>query len=123
MLPYQSRKATGIAWSALPRFSISLSLNIILTVVIAVRFVLHAKNTRTALGIPGISGLCKAIDVMPIESCAIYAVSSFLLVGTLGAGSPVSNLFTPTFIEAQVGAFPEPRSLNDERSGDLSSPP
>ena len=104
---YQSAQVDGAYWqSALLYFSISLSLNILLTLMIVVRLILHARDTRTALGISGTGGLCKAVVVMFIESCALYAVNSLLFIGPMGAGNSISNLFLATLAQTQVRAFP-----------------
>ena len=109
---YQNAKASGAFWSSLPYFSISLSLDILLTIMIVARLILHTRNTRTALGMSGIGGLCKAIIMMLVESCALYAVNSLLLIGTLGAGNVVSTLFITVIGEIQVRASPQPQSLD-----------
>ena len=105
---YQNAQVTPDVWSALPYFSISLSLNILLTLMIVVRLILHARNTRNALGITGIGGLCKAIATMLVESCALYALSSLLVIVPLGVGNSVVNLFLAMLPEVQVRAFPQP---------------
>ena len=112
----------------LPRFgvpyiSISLSLNVLLTVMIVTRLVLHGRNIRTATGSQvGISGLYKTISTMLIESCALFAVSSLVVVAALVRagnmfrmdiyypGSYVLNIFFPILAEIQVRAFPRPQS-------------
>ena len=73
---------------------------------IVIRLVLHARNTRTALGITGIGGLSRAIIIMLVESCALYAVSSLSVIGPLGAENSASNLFLPILAQTQVCAFP-----------------
>ena len=105
---HDNAQTTGSFWSTLPYFSISLSLNTLLTIMIVVRLILHARNTRVALGVTGISGLCRAIVVMLVESCALYAVNSLLVIGPLGAGSSTWGLFTAIIGEIQVSAFPPP---------------
>ena len=105
-LVYQNAQVTGMTWSALPYFSISLSLNILLTLMIVVRLILHTRNTRAVLGGAGIGGICKAIVTMLVESCAFYAVSSVLVIGPLGAGNLVTNFFLFILPETQVRAFP-----------------
>ena len=75
---------------------------------IAVRLILHARNTRAALGITGIGGLCRAVVMMLVESCALYAVNSLLVIGPLGAGNVTWSLFAATINEIQVRAFPLP---------------
>ena len=104
---YQAVEPAGITWSGLPYYSISLSLNVLLTLMIVIRLIVHTRNTRTALGMTGIGGLCKAIITMLIESCAIFAVSSLLVIGPWGAGqSPIVNFFLPILYQTQVRPFP-----------------
>ena len=94
MFIYQTSEPTNVdEWSIIPYFSISLSLNILLTLIIVIRLALHARNVRTALGGTGSGGLCKAIVTMFIESCAVNAVISVLLLGLFGARSGAFNLF------------------------------
>ena len=105
---YQNSHTAGVAaWSSFPYFSITLSLNILLTLMISVRVILHARNTRNALGIAGIGGLCKTIVTMLVESCALYAVSSLLVIIPLGAGNLITNFFLFILPETQVRALPE----------------
>ena len=91
----------------LPYFSISLSLNVLLTLMIAVRLVLHGKKIRATTGSrAGTSALYNSIATILIESSALYAVSSLLVIGPLAAGSPVMDLFAPILAETQVRASP-----------------
>ena len=107
---YQAVIPAGITWSGLPYYSISLSLNVLLTLMIIIRFIVHARNTRTALGTTGIGGLYKAVITMLVESCAIFTVSSLLVIGPWGAGiSPIVNLFMPILYQTQVRAIPRLR--------------
>ena len=117
MFVYQDAGQIDGVWSALPWFTISLSLNILLTLMIVVRLILHTRSCRTALGITGIGGLCKAIITMLVESCALYAVGSALLIGSLGGDTYVANFFLFILPETQVGAFSHRRSqsLDAER--------
>ena len=103
---YQGPQVDGPLWSTLPYFLISLSLNILLTLMIVVRLTLHTRDTRTALGIPGMGGLWKAIVVTLVESCALYTVNSLLVIGPLGGGNSISNPFMTTLAQIQVRAFP-----------------
>ena len=109
---YQTSQPDSSIWSSvaisfgIPYFSISLSLNITLTLLIVTRLVLHNRNIRTAMGAPGgFTGLYKAIVTMLIESSALYAVNSLLFVGPWGAKSHVADIFLPILAETQVGAF------------------
>jgi len=100
-------RTVGNSWPALPYFSISLSLNVLLTLMIVVRLVLHGRNVRAATGSPvGISGLYKTVATMLIESSALFAVSSLLVIGPMAAGSSaISNAFFPVLAETQVRPF------------------
>ena len=107
MILYLSTKPVDtFPWSGLPYFSISLSLNILLTLMIVIRLILHARKAHTALGVTGIGGLCKAIVTMLVESSTLYAVSSLLVLGPLSAGSAVVVTFFPILSETQVRAPP-----------------
>ena len=90
-----------------PYYSISLALNVILTLMIVGRLIIHGKNVRNAMGSPsGVNGLYKAIVGMLVESCALYAVSYLLFMVPWAAGSPVSNAFFPILAETQVRTIP-----------------
>ena len=105
----QSTQQMSNVWSALPYFSISLSLNVILTLAIVIRLILHTRNVRTALGGSGIGGMCKTIITMLVESCTLYAVSSLLVIGPWGVGNPIVNFFLSILEETQVCTFLQPR--------------
>ena len=90
---------------ALPYISISISLNVLLTFMIVTRLVLQIKGIRTSMGITGINGLCKAIITTLIESCALYTVSSLLVIGPWAAGYHVVILFLPILCQTQVCDF------------------
>ena len=94
------------SWFGLPYFSIALSLNVVLTLTIVIRLIVHTRNTRTALGLTGIGGMCKVIVTMLIESCLLYAVNSLLILGLIGTG--IDNTFLPVLSETQVRPFPHP---------------
>ena len=90
--------------------SLSLSLNVLLTLMIVTRLVLHGRNIHAATGSSaGISGLYKSIATMLIESSALFAVSSVLAIGLWAANSAVSNVFVRIIAETQVSAFPRLR--------------
>lgn len=95
----------------LPYFAISISLNVLLTLMIVIRLVLHSRNIRAAMGpSSGIGELYKTIVTMLIESCALYALTSLLVIGL--SGSWLSDLFMPIHASNQVRAFPRPQSSN-----------
>ena len=110
MLVYQGARSNGVVWDCIPSiptipyFSISLSLNVLLTLMIVIRLVLHNRNIRAIMGAPvGISGFHRTIITMLIESCALYAVSSLLVVGK--STSRIAYLFMPILSEVQVRFF------------------
>ena len=105
---YQNAQLSGSIWAVLPYFSISLSLNVLLTLMIVIRLILHAKTIRNAMGIAGIGGLCKAIITMLVESCALYAVNSVLFIGPWSTRNSAENIFLPILTEIQVRAFLRP---------------
>jgi len=91
---------------SIPYFSISISLNILLTLMIIIRLVLHTRNTRTtATALVGVSGLYRTVITMLVESSALYAVSSLLVIGTYISGTCSADLFLPILAETQVCAF------------------
>ena len=109
MLIYQTSQPDSSIWNTvainfgIPYFSISLSLNIILTLLIVARLGMHSKNIRSAMGAPaGASGLYETIITVLIESCALYAVTSLLFVAPWGAKSHVADIFLPILAEIQV---------------------
>ena len=99
----QNTQLTSSYWSALPYFSFSLSLNVLLTLMIVIRIILHAKDTRAAMGGSGIGGLCKAIVTMFIESCALYAMSSSPAIALWGKPAVIISL--SILSKTQVRAF------------------
>ena len=102
---YQGTVGYVLGWATLPCLSISLSLNVLLTFMIVVRIALHTKNTRAALGLAGIGGLCNAVITMLIESCALCAVSLLPVIGSWVARSSVVNFFMCILPQTQVRAF------------------
>lgn len=88
-----------------PYYSISLSLNVLLTLMIVTRLVVYHRNVRNAMGAPAKArGLYNTAITILIESCALYAVSYILFIGPWAIGSPVANIFFPILAETQVRA-------------------
>ena len=99
--------------------SISTSLNVLLTLMIVIRLILHTRNIRNAMGIGGIGGLCKAISTMLIESYALYAVTLLLVIIPLAIQNYAMDIF-PILAKTQVRAFLyHPRS--SDRSADVTT--
>jgi hypothetical protein len=86
-------------------YAISVSLNVLLTLMIVIRLVLHNRNIRSAMGTshkPG--GLYNAVVTMLIESCAIYAVTYLLYIGPWSTKNSAQLIFSPILTVAQVRA-------------------
>ena len=105
---HQLSRPTGVlclvsANVGIPYFSISLSLNVLLTLMIAVRLILHSRSTQVAMGAPaGVSGLYKNVISMLIESCALYAVNSLLFIIPWAAGGNWVAVVLPLLGEIQA---------------------
>jgi len=107
---YQSSRPVGFLSSALaiadfgtPLFSISLSLNVLLTLMIVARLFVHDRRLRKATGgRVTASGLYKALNTILVESCAVYAISFLLYMGPWVAGSSIANIFFLPLTGAQV---------------------
>ena len=96
--------------TGVPYFSISISLNVLLTLMIVTRLVLHRRNIQRALGAQaGKSGVYTAVVTILIESSALYAITSLLFVVPWGVGSRVAQIFLPALAQTQVcPVFPFP---------------
>lgn len=82
-------------------YSIALTLNVLLTLMLITRLVLHSKGIRTAMGAQDEGGLYNVI--MLIESDTIYAASFVLVVGPRASKSaPVQVVTSQIFPEVQV---------------------
>ena len=92
-------------------FSISLSLNVTLTLMIVVRLALHRRNLRKALGTSNESnGLYTAIFTMLIESYTLYAIDFLLYIVPWALGSSIVTVFSSFLGPIQVRAviaFPD----------------
>lgn len=86
-------------------FSISLSLNLLLTLMIIVRLVLHSRNIRKAIGASsGAHGLYAAVVTMLVESSALYATTFLLYMVPIATSSYVSYIFSAALGDTQVRA-------------------
>ena len=111
MIIVAQARGLDVVGISLPHLSISVSLNVLLTLMIVIRLVRYSRNICVATGSPaGISGLYKVIATILIDSSALYAVTSLLLIGLWAAGSGVAEIFKPIHAEIQVPAFLRPQS-------------
>ena len=75
-------------------YSISLSLNLLLTLMITTRLVLHSRNIRNAVGaLSGAGDLYAAVVTMLVESSALYTAALLLYFVPNAAGSYVAFIF------------------------------
>jgi hypothetical protein len=110
MLLYQSiqpetnvRNYTAIFKFGVPYFSISVALNVLLTLMIVVRLILHSRKIQNAIGATArASRLYKAVVAMLVEACALYAVSSLLYIGPWSTKNYLAEIFLPILAETQV---------------------
>ena len=103
---YQTMQLISSDSAIIPYFTISVSLNILLTLMIVVRLILYNRSARAATGETESGGMYKAIVTMLIESCALYAVNSLLFIGLWGAQNYAESIFLPILAETQVRVFP-----------------
>ena len=85
----------------LPFYAISVSLNVLLTLMIVTRLILHRRNIRSAMGTQA-SGLYEVVITMLVESCALYAVAFILFIGPWGISNDVDYIVFPLLAEIQV---------------------
>ena len=86
-------------------FSISLSLNILLTLMVVTRLVLHRRNFRNITGASQrVGGLYMAIITTLIESYALYAIAFMLYVVSWAVEHPIVYIFSQVLGNVQVRA-------------------
>ena len=85
-----------------PYFTVSISLNVLLTLMIVTRLILHIRNIRGALGEADRS--YRTVVTMLIESSALYAVSFILFIVPYAASSWLGSTFWPILNGTQVCA-------------------
>ena len=89
-------------------YSIAVSLNVLLTLMIVMRLIVHIRNIKRATEALGSSGLHTAattVVMMLIESYALYAVVLLLYLVTWSVDSWTSNIFNVLSATAQVRAL------------------
>ncbi|TCD61350.1 hypothetical protein EIP91_008560 [Steccherinum ochraceum] len=84
-----SSQATSFA---LPYFGLSLALNIWLTLMIFLRMLFHRRQGRKIFG-TNYGKHYASISTMFIESAALYAISSILLLGTYAPQHPINQIW------------------------------
>ena len=103
---YRVGLGEAISIFQIPYFSICLALNVILTLMIIVRLVLHSRNIRKAIGASsGPVSLYSTIITMLVESSALYAVGHLLYIVPTVSNSYVASIFSSALGEIQVRAL------------------
>ena len=85
----------------LPYLSLSLALNIILTIAIVLRLLTFRYRIVSALG-PKYGTQYTSIAAMIIESAALYSAVSITFLVLFGIGNPVSQVFIQSLNQFQV---------------------
>ena len=102
---YGASKYPSLSWESycVPYYSVSLALNIILTLMIIARVFSHSRDVQRATGTQTTAGgLYKTIVTMLIESCSLYAIA--FLICMASSRNTVTNTFWPALIHVQVCA-------------------
>jgi hypothetical protein len=83
--------------------SISLSLNVLLTIMIVARLLLHRRNIQNAIGDSAeFGGLYDSIITTIVESYAPYTVVSLINLALFVVDSPIQDYFGPALGHVQV---------------------
>ena len=89
----------------IPYYSISFTLNVLLTLMIVTRLFLLHRNIRNAMNAPvRVNGLYRVIVTSLIESCAIYTATLVLFIGSWAARSPIWGVVCTVIPLIQVWA-------------------
>lgn len=74
-------------------FSVSLCLDVLLTLIIATRLIRHSKNIRDVTGSATDNGLYNTIVTIFFESCTLYAFGSVPFIGSLVTQGQIQGIF------------------------------
>jgi hypothetical protein len=86
-------------------FSITLSLNVFLTLMISARLFLHNRKLQNISETSVLTSRAHmTVATMLIESCALYAVTLLLYIVPWGTKGYVEYIFLPLLADAQVRA-------------------
>ncbi|KAH8109253.1 hypothetical protein DFH11DRAFT_1843271 [Phellopilus nigrolimitatus] len=108
MVLFQSSRPGANLWSkvsvnfGVPYFSLSMALNILVTLLIATRLLLYRRKLHRTLGPEQVAAVpYVTIAAMIVESSMLYAVFSLLFIGPYGANSQISHIFLPILSQVQ----------------------
>ena len=98
-----TRNLDAMIYFGAPYFTVSISLNLLLTIMIVIRLVLHRRNIRNAMGAAASAGeLYKATVTILVESSALFVIAFLLFLGTWAARSFVQYIFLQILGQIQV---------------------
>ncbi|KAH8109257.1 hypothetical protein DFH11DRAFT_1628312, partial [Phellopilus nigrolimitatus] len=109
MVLFQSSRPGANLWSkvsvnfGVPYFSLSMALNILVTLLIATRLLLYRRKLHRTLGPEQVAAVpYVTIAAMIVESSMLYAVFSLFFIGPYGANSQISHIFLPVLSQVQI---------------------
>ena len=97
-----SRDSISVLHFGISYYSITLSLNVVLTFMIAARLFLHNREIRKMAATSSLA--YTTVATMLIESCALYAATSLLYIILFGTGDYLAYTFLPLLADVQVCA-------------------
>ena len=84
-----------------PYFSLSVALNIVLTLAIAVRLLMMRRSVVSSLG-PEHAKMYISVTSMMIESAALYSITGLIFIVSYAVNSNVQNLALPVLGQVMV---------------------
>ncbi|EGN92251.1 hypothetical protein SERLA73DRAFT_164145 [Serpula lacrymans var. lacrymans S7.3] len=100
-LPNQSLWSQVAVSFVLPYYVLSLSLNIITTILITIRLLMHKRRLQTILGAAH-AAQYTGIATLLIESSALYALWSIIFLVLYAINNPVQFVFLASLAEVQI---------------------
>ncbi|KAH9834557.1 uncharacterized protein C8Q71DRAFT_859538 [Rhodofomes roseus] len=98
--PFQTGSASKINWTV-PYFSIAVSLNVVVTLMIAARLWLYRYRITSVLGM-GHGSHYTGIAAMIVESAAIYSTFALLFIIPFGVNNSIANTFLQALSQVQI---------------------
>jgi len=98
--PLSSLWAASAERFGLPYWAISMTLNVVVTVLIIGRLFWARKQLRETMG-PSYGTMYTGVAAMLIESAVPYAIISFILIVLYGIGNTANVLFVPLYCQVQ----------------------
>lgn len=97
------RLASAVNHFGIPHHTLSVAVNVLLTLMIVIRLLLHGRKTRQAMGASTpAGGWYKIVITVLTESCALFAISFLLFIGFWAALNPLASAFFSIVVGTQV---------------------